>query len=114
MYVPSHFLRLVSYHIGTEVAQKGKYSLPEYGIVFPKHIGAIVEEKEKYIISVHLVGWSLRIKYKVLFTRSFSSHTEHSDTQVWYIGSSPIFYIRYRQRDRENSGRSFNVSTIVL
>jgi hypothetical protein len=27
------------------VAQKGKQSLPEDGIVLPKHVGAIVKEK---------------------------------------------------------------------
>jgi predicted transcriptional regulator len=33
------------------VAQKVKYSLPEDGIVLPKHVGAIVKEKLKnYII----------------------------------------------------------------
>jgi hypothetical protein len=37
--------RLVSYHIDAEVAQKGTQSLPEDGIVLPKHVGAIVKDK---------------------------------------------------------------------
>jgi hypothetical protein len=37
--------RLVSYSIDAEVAQKGTQSLPEDGIVLPKHVGAIVKEK---------------------------------------------------------------------
>jgi hypothetical protein len=36
---------LVSYHIDAEVAQKGTHSLPEDGIVVPKHVAAIVKEK---------------------------------------------------------------------
>jgi hypothetical protein len=37
--------RQVTGHFGTEVAQKGTHSLPEDGIVLPKHVGAIVKEK---------------------------------------------------------------------
>jgi hypothetical protein len=32
-----------------EVAQKGTPSLPEDGIVLPKHVGAIVKEKQRSI-----------------------------------------------------------------
>jgi hypothetical protein len=37
--------RLVSYPIDAEVAQKGTQSLPEDGIVLPKHVEAIVKVK---------------------------------------------------------------------
>jgi hypothetical protein len=37
--------RLISYHIDAEVAQKETKSLPEDGIVLPKHVEAIVKEK---------------------------------------------------------------------
>jgi hypothetical protein len=41
------------HHIDAEVAQKGKLSLPEDGIVLPKHVVAIVKEnKEVYNFSV--------------------------------------------------------------
>jgi hypothetical protein len=33
------------WHIDAEVAQKETQSLPEDGIVLPKHVGAIVKEK---------------------------------------------------------------------
>jgi hypothetical protein len=38
------------------VAQKGTYSLPEDGIVLPKHVGAIVKENKEVYNSVYLVG----------------------------------------------------------
>jgi hypothetical protein len=37
--------RLVSYHTDAEVAQKETQSLPEDGIVLPKHVGAKIIEK---------------------------------------------------------------------
>jgi hypothetical protein len=46
--------RLISYHIDVEVAQKGTYSLPDHGIVLPKHVGLIVKNKYVYN-SVHLL-----------------------------------------------------------
>jgi hypothetical protein len=36
----------VSYHIDAEVAQIGKYSLPDDGIVLPKHVGVFVKENK--------------------------------------------------------------------
>jgi hypothetical protein len=47
--------RLVSYNIEAEVAQKRTQSLPEDGTVLPKHVAAVVKNKEVYN-SMHLVG----------------------------------------------------------
>jgi hypothetical protein len=38
-------IQTVSYRTDAEVAQKETQSLPEDGIVLPKHVGAIVKEK---------------------------------------------------------------------
>jgi hypothetical protein len=52
--VPQPTNRLTSYHVDFEVAQKGTQSLPDNGIVLPKHVRATVKNKEVYN-SVHLL-----------------------------------------------------------
>jgi hypothetical protein len=46
--------RLSSYHTDVEVAQKGTQSLPDDGTVLPKHVAAIIKNKEVYMNPVLL------------------------------------------------------------
>jgi hypothetical protein len=64
----------VSYRIDTEVAQKGKQSLPEDGIVLPKYVGAIVKEnKEVYNFSAF--SWLVSTQYvPVYHTKNLYPH----------------------------------------
>jgi hypothetical protein len=62
-------ITLASYHIDVEVAQKGTHSLSDDGIVLPKHVEAIVKNKEVYN-SVHLL---VNLYYTKMFVVSLSS-----------------------------------------
>jgi hypothetical protein len=54
--VPQPTDRYASYHIDIEVTQKGTQSLPDDGIVLPKHVGAIAKNKEAYNSVGHAVA----------------------------------------------------------
>jgi hypothetical protein len=60
--------RLVSYHTDAEVVQTGKQSLPEDGIVLPKHVGVIVRKNEE-IYNFSAFGWFISTTTKVLYTK---------------------------------------------